>query len=42
MNFNNGALSSRLRRRFALPDFDDAELLQLLMRSATLLTVVQV
>ena len=30
MNFNNGALASRLRRRFALPDFDDAELLQLL------------
>ena len=28
--FNSGALNSRLRRRYALPDFDDAELTQLI------------
>ncbi len=28
--FNNGALASRLRRRFALPDFTDDELIELL------------
>ena len=28
--FNNGALGSRIRRRFALPDFSDDELINLL------------
>ena len=30
LGFNNGALASRFRRRYALPDFEDAELLELL------------
>jgi len=32
LGFNNGALASRMRRRFALADFDDEELIALLER----------